>query len=170
MQQHNYWLLFVTALIPLFIGFIWYSKSLFANTWMKEAGLTEEHLGKRKMAIVLGLTYLFSLFLSFILMNVVIHQFALYSIFANDPTMRDPNSVTGKLIADFMTKYGQNFRTFKHGAFHGIIFGLMGAMPIIAINALFERRTFKYVAIHTGYWILTLALMGGVLCGFIVAY
>ena len=63
-----------------------------------------------------------------------------------------------------MDQYGQNFRTFKHGAFHGTLSGIFYAFPIIAINALFERRSWKYIWIHTGYWILTLALMGGTVC------
>jgi hypothetical protein len=170
MQQHNFWLIPLTAFIPLIVGFIWYNKMIFGNAWMQSAGLTEAHLGKRKMAFVLGLTYVFSNFLVLLLMNFVIHQLAIYSIFANDPGAKDPNTETGKFIVDFFAKNGQNFRTFKHGVFHGILFGLFGAMPIMAINALFERRTFKYVAVHTGYWIITLALIGGVICQFLVAY
>ncbi|MEM1124806.1 MAG: DUF1761 domain-containing protein, partial [Bacteroidota bacterium] len=32
------------------------------------------------------------------------------------------------------------------------------------MNALFERRGWKYIWIHTGYWFITLALIGGLLC------
>jgi hypothetical protein len=39
-------------------------------------------------------------------------------------------------------------------------------LPIIGINSIFERKSFKYVLIHVGYWALTLALMGGVISGF----
>ena len=66
-----------------------------------------------------------------------------------------------------MELHGNDFRTFKHGAFHGTIGALFLALPILGINALFERRSFKYIAIHTGYWMLTMGLMGGVLCQFI---
>ena len=38
------------------------------------------------------------------------------------------------------------------------------SFPILAINAMFERKTVKYIAINTGYWVVTLALMGGILC------
>jgi len=31
---------------------------------------------------------------------------------------------------------------------------------------MFERRGFKYIAIHGGYWMLTLGLMGGIICQF----
>ena len=83
----------------------------------------------------------------------------------NDPSFADPNSDTGKWLADTMGKYGQNFRSFKHGALHGTISGIFFALPLIAINALFERKSGRYIAIHAGYWIVTLALMGAVVCG-----
>jgi lysylphosphatidylglycerol synthetase-like protein (DUF2156 family) len=59
-----------------------------------------------------------------------------------------------------------DFRTFKHGAFHGIIATIGLVLPIIGINALFERRGFKYIALHVGYWLVCLILMGGFICQF----
>ena len=68
--------------------------------------------------------------------------------------------------ADFLAKYGRKFLSFRHGALHGVIAALFGIWPVIGINALFERRGWKYTAIHLGYWVITFALMGGVICGF----
>jgi len=68
-------------------------------------------------------------------------------------------------MAGMFEKYGSNFRTFKHGAFHGILASLMLALPLIGINALFERKGFKYIAINVGYWIVSFAIMGGIVCG-----
>jgi hypothetical protein len=65
-------------------------------------------------------------------------------------------------IEDFLTKYGNRFRTFKHGALHGTIAGVFMALPVLAINSLFEGKGFKYVAINAGYWIVCLAIMGGI--------
>jgi hypothetical protein len=90
-----------------------------------------------------------------------------YSIFANAPTMSDPNSELGLMLKDFMGKHGSNFRTFKHGVLHGVIGAITIALPVIGINALFERRSFEYVAIHFGYWLVTMGLMGGVICGMV---
>jgi hypothetical protein len=39
-------------------------------------------------------------------------------------------------------------------------------LPILATNALFERKGFKYIAINAAYWIITLAVMGGIICQF----
>jgi hypothetical protein len=44
--------------------------------------------------------------------------------------------------------------------------GLFFAFPIVGINGLFERKSWKYIFIHAGYWMLTLMLMGGIVCAF----
>jgi hypothetical protein len=31
---------------------------------------------------------------------------------------------------------------------------------------LFERKGFRYIAINGGYWIISMALMGGIICAF----
>lgn len=164
-MESHWQYIFISALIPMFTGFIWYGPKTFGNVWMREAGVSEEKIKSSNMALILSLTYVFSLFLSLILISVVIHQSHILSILADDPGMKDPNSEISLWLKNFMDQYGQNFRTFKHGAFHGTLSGIFYAFPIIAINALFERRSWKYIWIHTGYWILTLALMGGIVCG-----
>ncbi len=167
MQDFNFYILFLAALIPLIVGFIWYSKPLFANAWMKAARVTEGDLNKGNFVLILVLTYVLSLMLSFPMMSLTIHQMSIYSVVANDPALLDPNSELSLYVAEFRKKYGSNYRTFKHGAFHGVMASLFVALPLIGIVALFERRGFKYIAIHVGYWMITLALMGGVLCAFV---
>jgi hypothetical protein len=64
----------------------------------------------------------------------------------------------------FYVKHGEaEFHTFKHGAFHGLLLGLMVGMPVLATNALFERRSFKYILINVGYWLVCMTLAGGIL-------
>jgi hypothetical protein len=63
-----------------------------------------------------------------------------------------------------MDTHGNNFRTFKHGLLHGSMSGILFVLPILAINAMFERKGFKYIAINAGYWIICLAIMGGIIC------
>ena len=71
-----------------------------------------------------------------------------------------------KYVNDMMAKYGNEFRTFKHGTFHGTLGGLAFALPILGTNALFERKGFKYIAINVGFWTISMALMGGIICAF----
>ncbi len=154
----------LAAAIPLVIGFIWYNPKTLGTAWMHTAGLTEEKLQGGNMALIFGLTYVLSFFIAASLFQVVIHQSAFFSILVGEPGLGEEGSELMAYVNDFMAKYGDNYRTFKHGAFHGVFTGLLFATPLIGINAMFERRSFKYVAIHAGYWIITIALMGGVIC------
>ncbi len=160
MHIHSY-VLFIAALVPLLVGFVWYNPKVFGNAWMKSIGATPESLQGGNMALILGLCYLFALMLAASLMPIVIHQFAFGSVFQGDESTE-----SAAYMKNFYETYGTRFRTFKHGALHGTISALFIALPLIGTNALFERKGFKYIAIHVGYWVVTLALMGGVICQF----
>ncbi|HRH67337.1 MAG TPA: DUF1761 domain-containing protein [Bacteroidia bacterium] len=162
----NWIVLLLSALLPLVVGFIWYSPMLFAKAWMKASGLDEEKLKGANLVKIFGLTYLLSIFIAISINFIVIHQWHIYSILAEEAGIADPNSEIGQYLKNFLEKYGHNFRTFKHGAFHGALSGILLAWPMIAVNALFERRGTKYVAINAGFWILSFMLMGGVICAF----
>lgn len=164
METMRIYLIFATALIPLVVGALWYSPKGFGNLWMREAGMTDDKIKNSNMALIFGLTYVLGIFASFILAVLVVHQTHIYSILVEEPGFGDPASELGAYLSAFMEKYGQNFRTFRHGAFHGTATGLMMALPVLGINALFERRSFKYIAVHTGFWVVSFALMGGILC------
>lgn len=154
------------ALIPMIIGFIYYNPKVLGNAWMEAAGLTEEKLKGANMPLIFGLSYVFSLFLAFGLYPIVVHQLGFKSVLMNEPGLNEVGSEMNNYLVNFMSKYGRNFRTFKHGALHGAITAFFVALPIMATNAMFERKGFKYVAINLGYWIITIALMGGVVCQF----
>jgi hypothetical protein len=166
MQEMNMPVVVMTSFIPIILGFIWYHPKIFGATWMKEAGISEASIKGSNMAIILGGTFFFSIILSLALQTMVIHQFHLGSIIMGEPDAMNPNSAAQLWLKESMAAYGQTFKTFKHGALHGSISGLFIALPILGINSLFERRSRKYILLHSGYWILTLALMGGVLCQF----
>ena len=118
------------------------------------------------MVKMLGLTYLMSVLVAMALISIVIHQTHLFSLMAKDPTASDPNSEAGQYLAGLFTKFGGLFRTFGHGAFHGTLAGIFIAIPVVGTSALYEGRGFKYVMISGGYWVVSMALMGGVICGF----
>jgi hypothetical protein len=95
---------------------------------------------------------------------MVIHQNGVFSTLAGDPTLSDPNSEIGLYFKDFMAKYGTNFRTFKHGALHGTLSGIFFSLPVISVLAMFEGRSWKYIFLNVGYWTVSLAIMGGIIC------
>lgn len=161
------WLIVVaSAIVPLIVGFVWYHPKLFGNVWMKESGINADFEQKPNMGLVFGFTAFLSILLAFALVYTVIHQMHIFSTVMGNPELQNPNSELNALLKSLIEKYGQNFRTFKHGALHGSIAGFTIALPIVAVNSLFERKSFKYILIHAGYWTTCFALMGGIICGF----
>lgn len=161
-MEINFYIFFLAALVPLVTGFIWYGP-LFGNTWMKEMGFTKESLADKNMALTFILSYVFSFLVAFFLQFIVIHQGGVFSTLLESGS----TELQGETLAyfeDFMAKYGTNYRTFKHGVLHGTMSAVLFVLPILSIIAMFERKTVKYVAINAGYWIITLAIMGGILC------
>tara|TARA_R110002073_G_scaffold103234_2_gene233726 strand:+ start:24643 stop:25140 length:498 start_codon:yes stop_codon:yes gene_type:complete len=162
-MEINYLFIALAALVPLVMGFIWYGPMLFQKAWMKQMGFTEESMKGANMGLIFLLSYVFSFLIAFFLQFIVIHQTGVFStILESGATELTGDSLT--YFEDFMAKYGENYRTFKHGALHGTLAGVFIILPILAIQAMFERKKAKYVMINAGYWIVTLALMGGIVC------
>ena len=162
----NWLVVFGSAIVPIVVGFIWYHPKVFGNIWMKESGTMPDAPNKSNMGIVFGATVFLSLMLAAALVFAVVHQLHIFSTVMGNPELQDPNSELNTLLKTLIEKYGQNFRTFKHGALHGSMAGFTMALPIVAINALFERKSAKYIFITAGYWIVAFTLMGGIICGF----
>nr|WP_199001208.1 DUF1761 domain-containing protein [Flavobacterium sp. ASV13] len=161
-MQINYFTFLVAAIVTLIVGFVWYHPKVFGTIWMKENNFTQEELRKGNMLKIFGFTYLFAVMIAMTLASLTIHQSGALGM------------VGGPLLVEsakpsfhaFMADYGTAYRTFKHGALHGFMSGLFFAFPVIGINGLFERKSWKYIFVHGGFWMLTLALMGGIICAF----
>lgn len=162
----NYYMFFVAALIPMVIGAIYFHEKVFGGAWMKINGFTKEELSKANMGLIFGISFIFSVLVAFILASITIHQTQVLSVLT--PEVTESGSTIQQDFAAFMTKYGGRYRTFGHGAFHGVLISIFLVFPIISINALFERRGWKYIFIHFGYWLISLALMGGLVCSTLV--
>lgn len=156
----------LAALIPMVLGFIWYNPKVFGTAWMNVCGFTEEDLKGGNMALIFVLSYVLSFFLASFVQTYVIHQFGVFQVLMENPDVLVEGTEAYKYAQDFMADHGDNFRTFKHGALHGTMMGILVALPILGTNAMFERKGFKYIAINVGYWTVCLALMGGVICQF----
>lgn len=81
--------------------------------------------------------------------------------------MNDQSSEAYKAYTYLMDNYGNNFRTFKHGALHGFIYSIFIALPLIGVNALYDRRSGKYILINWGYWAVVMTVMGGIICAWV---
>ena len=154
----NLYAVLASTLVTLLVGFVWYNPKVFGTIWMKETGMTEEKARQSSMLKVFGLTILCSFMLAFLMPVLVIHQFGALGMIGGDVKQALPS------YAAFMNDYGMKFRTFKHGALHGFMSGVLLALPLVGTNALYERRSAKYILIHGGYWIVCFTIMGGILC------
>ena len=158
-MEFNFLAILVAAIVTLPIGFVWYHPKVFGTIWMKEARLSEEQLKGANMLVMFATAIFYAFLISFVLQFFVIHQFGAIGMVGGDPSRALPS------YAAFITDYGVAFRSFKHGALHGFMAGLFFAFPVIGVGSLFERRSFKYVLIAGGYWVVSCTIMGGILCG-----
>lgn len=159
----NVWAVLVAAIVPVFVGSIWYNPKVFGTAWMKESGMTEEKARKANMLKIFGLSLLYSFMLAFIMPILTIHQFGPLGMIGGPEFV----ATAEPSYEAFMADYGDVFRTFKHGALHGFMSGIFLALPIVAIGSLFEQRSWKYIAISAGYWTVVMTLMGGIVCGWV---
>lgn len=163
MEGINFLVLGLSALIPMAVGAVYYGP-LFGKKWMAINGFSEEDLKEGNMGIIMGLSLLFSFFLAFSMMTQAIHQTGVFQLLGG--LAENGDAAAKAAMESFFADYGTLHRTFGHGALHGGFAAVMFALPIIAINSLFERRGWSYIGIHFGYWFITLCLMGGVICQF----
>lgn len=162
-MQPNLIAVLVAALVPMVMGFIWYNPKVMGAAWMREAAVTEEKIKNANMALIFGLAFVFSFLLAFSMQFLVIHQMHVWSMLAHhDAEMKDPNSEVGMLFKHLMDTYGNEFRTFKHGMLHGFMTALLVVLPVVATNAMFERKSWKYIWINWGYWAISFMFMGGI--------
>ena len=157
-MEINFLALIVASFTTLLIGFVYYHPKVFGTIWMQEAGLTDEELKKGNMLKIFGLVLIFSFFIAFMMQMFTIHQFGAFGMIGGDEKLAKPSYFA------FMEDYRNVFRSFKHGALHGFMTGLMFVFPLLGINGLFERKSWRYILVHAGYWLISLAIIGGIVC------
>lgn len=163
----NFIAILVAALVPMVLGFIWYHPKVFGTVWMQLTGMTEEKAQQGNMFVKFGLAFLFSLLLAAVLNGLVVHDAfvegaAYYEMQAS--VDGKPTPKTAEWLEYYKTTLSESNHTFQHGSFHALVLiGVLIILPVFATNAIFEGKGFKYVALNAGYWIVCVALMGGIL-------
>lgn len=165
-MELNYLTFFLVAIIPLVLRELWYNDQVFGVALAKANGLSAQPPRKMNRILEVALTYLLGLLLAFFLSGMVIHQSGVMSLFATMPEFQDPNSEVSLYVANFMEAYGDRHRSFGHGTLHGVLTGLLFVTPIFSLLAFTEKKRFKYIAIHGGFWIVCFAIMGGLICAY----
>lgn len=133
------WLAILLAGISAFVlGGVWYSPLLFGNAWMRENKLTTEDLKKGNAARIYGWAFILSLIMA-----------ANLGMFLADT----PAECTGNCAQNTDMSWG---------AIAGFLAGIW-AFCGLAIVALFEQRSGRYILINGGYLLLALTLMGAII-------
>jgi len=157
MEGFNYLAILAASIAPILLGFIWYNPKCFGNVWMREAEMTEAKINAGNMAIIFGVSLLLSILLASFIPFLVVHDVGIYGITGGQ--------MDGATTQAFLAEWGGSYRTFGHGAAHGAMAGIFFALPVLAINALFERKSWKYILINVTYWVLCLTIMGSIIAG-----
>ena len=133
------WLAVLVAGISAFVlGGVWYSPMLFGNAWMKENKFTEEQLKSSNKTKIFGWAFVISLIMA-----------ANLAMFLADT----PAECTGNCAQKTDITWG---------SIAGFLAGIWG-FSAIAIAALFEQKTARYIFINGGYALVALTLMGAII-------
>ena len=137
-MEPNWMAIFVAALMPTLVGFIYYHPKVAGGLWMKANGFDADNMVAPK-PVLYGLSLLFSVMISmFVAANV-----------------------TGE--GQTTAPDGHSFVTFQHGLVHGAAMTILFAMPVLATMGIFERKSLNWVLVNSVYWLITLMAMGGIL-------
>lgn len=158
-MEINFLAVLAAAMTSLLVGFVWYHPKVFGTIWKHEAGMTQGNAQSGNTIMLFVLSFIFAVLLAFIMQPLTIHQFGAFGMIGGDLSLAKPSYTA------FMNDYAEVFRTFKHGALHGFMSGMFIAVPILGTNCLMEKKSFKYAAISSGYWIVVMTIMGGIICG-----
>lgn len=128
------WLAVVAAsLVGFALGFVWYGP-LFGKPWMASVGMTEEDAEKGNMTKIFGFTFVFQFIMAY----------CLAMFFYGDPASAEMINAS-------------------NGAFYGFLTGFGWVAMVIGVNALYEQKSWTYIFINGGFWIIVFTLMGLIL-------
>jgi hypothetical protein len=135
----NYVLILIAGVINMALGFAWYSPVLFGKAWMKLSGMTKREMdkGMKEMPTLMGLMFVLTLVMAFILKYFSVYMGAYYT--QTGPTL-------GLTTAFWM--------------WLGFI------MPVQLTNVLYAKQPWALFLIHTGYQLVAMLAMGLVLTMF----
>ena len=135
MDEINWLSMILATITPMLVGLIYYHEKVFGKFWMDSTRMTDKKSKKLNRIMAFGVSILLSFFLSFFLLN-----------FNNSGINQEGD-----------------FDTFGHGVWHGIFIAITTVTPVVIINGFYGRQHWKGIIVNIFYWIITLALMGGIL-------
>ncbi len=132
----NWWAILVAGISAFVLGGVWYSPALFGRAWMSENKMTLEQVQKGNKSKIFGWAFVLSLIMA-----------ANLGMFLADPASPCPDVPRADL---------------RWGTIAGFLTGIW-VFCGIAIVALFEHKTARYIFINGGYCLIALVLMGAII-------
>ncbi|MEM9820079.1 MAG: hypothetical protein AAF985_03370 [Bacteroidota bacterium] len=157
----NYFAFLSISFVPLLIASYWFHPKSLISRWSGERFTTLTTLGPLR----LGILFVLSFTLVYGYINLIIHQMGFYELFFTDIMMGSQEAE--KIVQDFLGVYGDKYRYFKHGVFHGLINAFVFALPFIGIHGLLNNKPLKYMIHLFSYWVLTSLIIGGLIAEFV---
>ncbi len=157
----NYLAFGLIAFVPLIIACIWYQPEWSFLRW---SGINHKKPSELSFLQMLW-CFIMSFALVFGYINLIIHQMGFYELFFTD--IMKGSMEAQHIVDDFLGKYGDKHRHFGHGFFHGAINAFVFALPFISIQAILNEKNYKTVIFHFGYWLITSAVIGGLISEFV---
>ncbi|MEM6319024.1 MAG: DUF1761 family protein [Bacteroidota bacterium] len=166
MEQPNWLIIPIAAIIPLLISFIWFHPNVLGNKLAQVTGRPLSEINPKKSVGQLLLIYFLSILLSYIMTLVSVHQVGIFQLFFMEPSFAEGNSEFNNVVNDFMAKYGGRHRSFGHGMLHGAEVSFFLGLSFFGTSAILQGKPFKQVWIPLGFWVVCCSLVAGVVCAF----
>jgi hypothetical protein len=129
----NFLAVIAATLSTFAVGALWYGP-LFGKSWMAATGITEGDVESGSMAKIFTLAFIFELIMAF---NLAMFFYG------------SPESAAAI--------------TAGTGAFYGFLTGFGWVFFAMAVNSLYEQKSWKYILINGGYWTVAFTIMGLIL-------
>ena len=161
MIKFNWLLLSLTSLIPLLLAFIWFKPSIYSIIFKEwDSSQYEFKLNFSSASILLILGFMYSIAVSY----QVIHQLHFQSLLMNEVGFLTGEGNAFKDLIYVFELYGKNFRSFKHGVFHGVLNAIFIVLPILVYGKFSSQVSWKSIFFQWLFWVISGAIMGGIIC------
>jgi len=161
MIEFNWLILLISSCIPIIVGYL-----LFNTNFYKKISKSNEQLNlsiKWSLVSIIGLftlSFMYSITLSY----QVIHQLHFQSMLINEVGFEKGEGNAYKDLIYIFELYGKNFRSFKHGAFHGLLNSIFIVLPILVYSKYTSASSWRSVIFQWMFWMICGVLMGGIIC------
>jgi hypothetical protein len=164
MLNFNYIVVIVSTFIPVLFAKIWFSES--TRSFFMLAPLNRKNDSSNKSILFYAIIILLSLFFSISMHFQVIHQFHFKSMFLDEVGFNESQGSAFKAFEYIMDSYGDKFRTYGHGLFHGLLNAIFIVLPILFLFKIEFNFTKKALLYYWLYFALTMMIVGSIICHF----